>query len=60
MCTAYELGKRGGTFPDQVKARAVKELLALVRIAIIRPTLPAPVLILEGEFAFGGRLCDDD
>lgn len=30
MCTAYELGKRGSSFPDQVKARAMKELLALV------------------------------
>ena len=54
MCTAYELGKRGGSFPDQVKARAVKELLALVRIAIIRPTLPAPVLILEGDLLLAG------
>lgn len=49
MCTAYELGKRGGSFPDQVKARAMKELLALVGISIIRPTLPAPVLMPEGE-----------
>ena len=33
MCTAYELGKRGGSFPDQVKARAMKELSALVVLA---------------------------
>ncbi len=49
MCTAYELGKRGGSFPDHVKAQAVRELLGLVGVRIIRPTLPAPVIMPDGE-----------
>jgi putative SOS response-associated peptidase YedK len=51
VCTAYELGKRGGSFPSQVKARAMRELLGLLGIAIIRPTLPAPVILPDGELA---------
>lgn len=43
MCTAYQIGKRGGSFPQQVKAQAIKTLLELKDRAIICPTLPAPV-----------------
>lgn len=49
MCTAYELGKRGGSFPDHIKAEAVGELLGLVGMRVIRPTLPAPVIMPDGE-----------
>ena len=49
MCTAYELGKRGGSFPERVKARSVAELLALMGASIVRPTLAAPVILPDGD-----------
>lgn len=49
MCTAYELGKRGGSFPDHLKAQAVRELLGLGGYRVVRPTLEAPVIMPDGE-----------
>ncbi len=49
MCTAYELGKRGATFPDRVNARASKELLKITGTRLIRPTLAAPVITANGD-----------
>ena len=49
MCTAYELGQRGGSFPEHIKAGAVKELLRILQGSIIRPTLAAPVFMPDGE-----------
>lgn len=51
MCTAYELGKRGGTFPACVSAGAVKELLSISQTHLIRPTIPAPVVKADGSLA---------
>ena len=51
MCTAYELGKRGGTFPERINAAAVKELLAISAIRLIRPTVPALVIKADGTLA---------
>ena len=50
MCTAYELGKRGGTFPEWANAEALGLLLGLEEIPrLIRPTLPAPVILPDGS-----------
>lgn len=51
MCTAYELGKRGGTFSARVSAGAVKELLSISQTHLIRPTIPAPVVKADGSLA---------
>lgn len=51
MCTAYELGKRGGTFPERVNAAAVKEILSITATHLIRPTIPAPVIKADGTLA---------
>ena len=48
MCTAYEIGKRGGSHADHVKAAAFEYLMGLER-AIIRPTHPAPVVMPDGD-----------
>jgi len=48
MCTAYELGKRGGSFPARARATAVDELLSLKNTRLLRPTLDAPVIDMEG------------
>lgn len=48
MCTAYELGKRGGSFPEAVNAAVIDELLEIAETRIIRPTLPAPVMTADG------------
>lgn len=48
MCTAYEIGKRQGSFPVVVKAAALHHLLGLSGTQIIRPTIPAPVLTADG------------
>ncbi len=45
MCTAYELGKRGGSFPDHLKAEAVDVLLGISGVHLIRRTIPAPVIV---------------
>lgn len=58
MCTAYELGKRGGSFPEHIKANAFKHLIGLDATRIIRPTLLAPVILPDGtlrEMAWGFR-----
>lgn len=49
MCTAYELGKRGGSFPARVGAKAVRELLSIERTKLLRPTLEAPVILPDGS-----------
>jgi len=49
MCTAYELGKRGGSFPEHLRAEAVEELLAVEGKELLRPTLSAPVVDGEGR-----------
>lgn len=49
MCTAYELGKRGGSFPDPLNAEATDILLGLVGVSLIRPTKPAPVIMPDGS-----------
>ncbi len=51
MCTAYEIGKRGGSFPDRMKAEAAEELLRLSGTTIIRPTHLAPVILPDGTLA---------
>ncbi len=51
MCTAYEIGKRGGSFPDRMKAEAAEELLRLSGTTIIRPTHFAPVILPDGTLA---------
>lgn len=51
MCTAYELGKRGGSFPSFVRARAIKTLMGLERPTLIRPTDPGLVILPDGELA---------
>jgi putative SOS response-associated peptidase YedK len=48
MCTAYEIGKRGGSFPEHVKAAAFEYLMGL-ETEIIRPTIPAPVVMPDGD-----------
>jgi putative SOS response-associated peptidase YedK len=59
VCTAYELGKRGGSFPEWMKADAIGTLLDLDQTPrIIRPTIPAPVIMPDGalrEMAWGFR-----
>lgn len=58
MCTAYELGKRGGSFPSKIKALAMEKLLAIRSARLIRPTLPAPVILPDGgldSMAWGFR-----
>jgi putative SOS response-associated peptidase YedK len=49
MCNAYELGKRGGSFPSKVKAASVRELLSIAAFRLIRRTDKAPVITSEGE-----------
>ncbi len=48
MCTAYELGKRGGSFPSHVNAKAAETLLCHAGTSLVRPTLPAPVILPDG------------
>lgn len=48
MCTAYEIGKRGGTFPDRVGEGAVKELMGITKTKLLRPTLCAPIVLGDG------------
>lgn len=49
MCTAYELGKRGGSFPERVTAEAISRLNELGPDRIVRPTLEAPVILPDGS-----------
>lgn len=50
MCTAYELGKRQGqTFPAWMTDHAIKTLLGLSGRTIVRPTLPAPIILPDGS-----------
>ncbi len=49
MCTAYELGKRGGSFPARVGAKAVRELLSIEKTKLLRPTLKALVVLPDGS-----------
>lgn len=45
MCTAYESGKRGGSFPEHNHAEVIDELLKISETRLIRPTLAAPVIL---------------
>ncbi len=49
MCTAYELGKQRGSSPRYLDPEAVAELLAINETRIIRPTIPAPVIMPNGS-----------
>jgi putative SOS response-associated peptidase YedK len=49
VCTAYEIGNRGGTFPQWVSASAATELLNIGEPIIIRPTVTAPVIMPDGH-----------
>jgi len=49
MCNAYELGKRGGSFPEDISAQAARELLGIASTRLIRRTDPAPVITAEGD-----------
>lgn len=51
MCNAYELGKRGGSFPSRLKAEAARELLTIDSFRLIRRTDPAPVILGDGSLA---------
>jgi len=48
MCTAYELGKSRGSTPGYLAPEAVAEISATRETRIIRPTLPAPVILPDG------------
>jgi len=48
MCTAYELGKRGGSFPDHLNSESVDILVAISGTLLIRPAIPAPVIVADG------------
>jgi putative SOS response-associated peptidase YedK len=49
MCTAYEIGKRGGSFPEWLIAEAGEYLLGLNAVRIVRPTHKAPVIMPDGS-----------
>lgn len=49
MCNAYELGKRGGSFPSRAKAATIRELLSIDAFRLIRRTDKAPVITSEGD-----------
>ena len=49
MCTAYELGKRGGSFSDHLKSETIDLLLGVSGVHRIRPSLPAPVIVMDGS-----------
>ena len=49
MCTAYEIGLRGGSFPSFIKAKALADMLGQGEPRIIRPTLVAPVVLPDGS-----------
>ena len=58
MCTAYELGKRGGSFPEHIHGQVIDELLKISETRLIRPTIPAPVILPDGslrEMSWGFR-----
>ena len=49
MCTAYELGKKRGSTPGYLNPKAVAEILKIKETRIVRPTLPAPVILADGS-----------
>jgi putative SOS response-associated peptidase YedK len=49
MCTAYELGKQRGSTPGYLNPKAVAELLLIQETHLIRPTIPAPVILPDGS-----------
>lgn len=49
MCTAYELGKRGGSFPDHLNSEAIDLLIGIAESRLVRPTLTAPVILPDGS-----------
>lgn len=51
MCTAYEFGKRSGSFPVRMTKAAAEELHGLAGLELVRPTLAAPVIDAEGRLA---------
>ncbi|WP_411825539.1 SOS response-associated peptidase family protein [Luteolibacter sp. AS25] len=48
MCTAYEIGKKGVNFPKRISRKAVEELRAVKERRLMRPTLMASVVDLDG------------
>jgi putative SOS response-associated peptidase YedK len=46
MCTAQEIGKRGGSFPEFVKTRSIAEILGL---DAVQPTDLGLVIMPDGE-----------
>lgn len=51
MCTAYEIGKRAGYFPAWLRESSVEHLLGWDETRIVRPTIPAPVILPDGSLA---------
>lgn len=51
MCTAYELGKKRGSTPGYLDAKAVAELMLIEETRLIRPTIAAPVIKADGSLA---------
>jgi putative SOS response-associated peptidase YedK len=49
MCTAYELGKQRGSTPGYLGTEAVAEILSIKQTRLIRPTIPAPVILPDGS-----------
>lgn len=49
VCTAYEIGKRRGPFPDQLLAESIVALESQQTLKIVRPTLSAPVILPDGS-----------
>lgn len=49
MCTAYELGKQRGSTPGYLNPKAVAEILSIQETRLIRPTIPAPVILPDGS-----------
>ncbi len=49
MCTAYELGKQRGSTPGYLDPHAVAEILSITETRLIRPTIPAPVILPDGS-----------
>lgn len=58
MCTAYEIGKRQGSFPEWLLAEVFEYLNGLDVPRIVRPTHRAPVILPDGsmrEMTWGFR-----
>ncbi len=49
MCTAYELSKSGGSFPDHLNSETVDLLLGISGVHLTRLTIPALVIVVDGS-----------